>query len=341
VPFDGVSSVTAFLTPESAAAVPNITVSDGTATWHPERDLLSSAAEDHVFVPEIEQDGRAFLRFGDDQHGMAAETGMVFTATYRVGNGAAGNVAPDTLGHAVLPVPFLPPLADIQEVRNPLPATGGVDPENMQHIRQFAPFSYQTQERCVTEADYGQMASQFPGVSAAKGTLRWTGSWYTAFVTLEPVARTLTSQLIEDATTRLDMLRMMGTDIAIEAAVLVGLQIELAICVDPSHFQRDVYQALTQVFISGDRCDGTTGLLNPTRFTFGETVYASPLIAAAQEVEGVVSATLTTFSRMDQPWVDGVAQGFLTMGRLEIPRCDNDPDHLDHGIFTLTLDGGK
>ena len=44
---------------------------------------------------------------------------------------------------------------------------------------------------------------------------------------------------------------------------------------------------------------------------------------------------------MDQPWVDGAAQGFLTMGRLEIPRCDNDPDQLDHGIFTLTLDGGK
>ena len=341
VPFEGLSSATAFLAPDSSAAVPNITVADGTATWHPERDLLSNAAGDHVFVPEIEQDGTAFLRFGDDQHGMAAETGMVLKATYRVGNGTAGNVAPDTLAHAVVPQSFLPPLSDIQEVRNPLPATGGIDPENMQHIRQFAPFAYQRQERCVTEADYGLMAAQFPGVAEARGTLRWTGSWYTAFVTLEPVAPTLTSQLISDATTRLNKLRMMGTDIAIEAAVVVGLQIELAICVDPGHFQRDVYQALMQIFISGDQCDGTTGLLNPARFTFGETVYASPLIAAAQDVEGVVSATLTTFSRMDQPWVDGVAQGFLTMGRLEIPRCDNDPDHLDHGIFALTLDGGK
>ena len=32
-------------------------------------------------------------------------------------------------------------------------------------------------------------------------------------------------------------------------------------------------------------------------------------------------------------WVDGVAQGYLTMGRLEIPRCDNDPDQLDHGTL--------
>ena len=162
VPFDGISSATGFLAPDSSTAVPDITVSDGTFSWEPERDLLTSSSEDHVFVPEIEQDGTAFLRFGDDQHGMAAETGVNFTATYRVGNGSAGNVAQEALAHAVLPASFLPPLSDIQQVRNPLAATGGIDPESMQHIRQFAPFEYQSQERCVTEADYGQMASHFP-----------------------------------------------------------------------------------------------------------------------------------------------------------------------------------
>ena len=50
---------------------------------------------------------------------------------------------------------------------------------------------------------------------------------------------------------------------------------------------------------------------------------------------------MTVFTRMDAPWLDGVAQGYLTMGRLDIPRCDNDPNHLDHGTFTLHLDGGK
>jgi hypothetical protein len=44
---------------------------------------------------------------------------------------------------------------------------------------------------------------------------------------------------------------------------------------------------------------------------------------------------------MDAPWVDGVAEGCLTMGRLDIPRCDNDPNHLDHGTFALALDGGR
>jgi hypothetical protein len=340
VPFDGLTSAAAFLAPDAATAVPNISLSAGAFNWLPRRDLLSSSSEDRYFVPEIEHDGSVFLRFGDDQHGTAAETGEIFKARYRVGNGTAGNVAQDTLAHAVVPAPFLPPITDIQQVRNPLAAAGGIDPEAMLHIQQFAPFAYQKQERCVTEADYGQMAGQFPGVREARGTLRWTGSWYTAFVSIDPVT-TLTDQLVSDATRRLNMLRMMGTDVAVEGAVLVGLRIELAICVEPEHFQRDVYQALMQIFISGDQCDGSMGLLNPSRFAFGETVYASPLVAAAQAVDGVRSATMTVFTRMDQPWVDGVAQGFITMGRLDIPRCDNDPDHLDHGIFTLHMDGGK
>jgi hypothetical protein len=117
----------------------------------------------------------------------------------------------------------------------------------------------------------------------------------------------------------------------------------MEICVDPDHFQGDVYEALMHLFITGERCNGQSGLLNAANFSFGETVYASPLIAAAQSVEGVLAATLTVFARMDAPAgaPDGVATGYLSMGRLEIPRCDNDPNHLDHGIFVLHMDGGK
>jgi hypothetical protein len=127
----------------------------------------------------------------------------------------------------------------------------------------------------------------------------------------------------------------------VEGAVIVGLRIELQVCVAPDHFQGDVYAALMMVFVSGNQCNGQSGLLNAANFTFGETVYASPLVAAAQAVEGVASATLSVLTRLDDPSVDGVAQGYLTMGRLELPRCDNDPNHLDHGIFVLHMDGGK
>ncbi len=327
--------------PSPASATPQISLnSDDHATWLPQQDLLSSNDTDHVFVSEIDRDGSVFLRFGDELYGKAPDTGVSFSATYRVGNGSAGNIGRDSIAHIVLPATFLPPLASINATRNPLAAAGGVDPEAMEHIVQYAPFSYQTQLRCVTEADYGQAAAASSLIREARGTLRWTGSWYTAFVSIDPVSA-VTPQIVSDTTKRLNLLRMMGTDLAVEGAVIVGLRIEMEICVDPDHFQGDVYTALMKVFITGNHCNGQAGLLNAANFTFGETVYASPLIAAAQAVEGVLAATLTVFTRMDDPSIDGVANGYLAMGRLQIARCDNDPNHLDHGVFQLHMDGGK
>lgn len=341
--FNGVTSATAFLAPDSSKASPQITlVSSDNTMWSPLPDLLSSDDTQTVFVVEVERNGSAFLRFGDNQYGQAPEAGLSFNATYRIGNGAIGNIGRDSLGHVVLPPAFTSSPDSINSVRNPLAAAGGVDSEDMNHIVQYAPFSYLSQLRCVTASDYGQAATQSKAIREARGTLRWTGSWYTAFVSIDP-ATALSTNLVHDTTNRLNLLRMMGTDLAVEGAKIVGLRIEMEICVSPDHFQGEVYEALLRVFVTGDNCSGQSGLLNATNFTFGETVYTSPFIAAAQAVEGVLSAAMTSFSRMDTPedGVDGVAQGYLTMGRLEIPHCDNDPNHLDHGIFLLNMDGGK
>jgi hypothetical protein len=335
VPYDPTAPASALAITDPTLASAQIQAqSDDGRSWAVVEDLLSSGPEDARFIPEVEFDGSVFLRFGDGQYGAAPDSGLAFSANYRIGNGSVGNIGRDALAHVVFAA------SAIRSITNPLPAAGGTDPEDMQHIRQNAPFAFQTQQRCVTADDYGTMAAQVPGVSQARGTLRWTGSWYTAFVSLEPVAQ-LSTQLVRDTTRRLNLLRMMGTDLAVESAVIVGLRIQLQICVASDHFRGDVFAALMQVFITGNQCNGTSGLLNAANFTFGETVYASPLIAAAQAVDGVLSATLTLFERMDNPSLDGVAQGYLTLGALEIARCDNDPNHLDHGVFTLQLDGGK
>jgi hypothetical protein len=335
VPYDCKSSAHAFIAPDAASAVPLITAqSDDGRIWTPIGDLLSSTDAKPLFVPEIEVDESVFLRFGDGTYGMAPDTGLSFTTTYRVGNGVMGNIGRDTLAHVV----FKPNA--IRSVRNPVAVSGGVDPESMEHARQWAPFAFQSQKRCVTEDDYARMTPVPGEIREARGTLRWTGSWYSVFVSVEAV-RTLTPRLIQDTTRRLNLLRMMGIDLAVEGAIIVGLTIRMRICVAPDHFAGDVYTSLMKVFVSGDQCSGGSGLLNASNFSFGATVYASPLIAAAQAVPGVLTASLATFARMDDPSVDGMAKGYLTMGRLELPRCDNDPNHLDHGLFALHLDGGK
>ncbi len=338
-PFDPTSAASTLLASSSSTPylTPQLHVQDDQSLdWPIVRDLLSTSATKRASVVEIENDGTAFLRFGDGQYGMAAETGTAFSARYRIGNGAAGNIGRDTLGHILTDIP------GILQVRNPLAAAGGTDPESMTHIRQQAPFAFRSQLRAVTEDDYAVMTQLDPAIFEARGTLRWTGSWYTVFVSVDAASTTSPGTApITTTKKRLNLLRTAGVDLEVEGAILVGLRIVLQVCVDSSHFQSDVRDALMHLFITGDQCNGKPGLLNPHNFTFGQTIYTSPLIAAAQSVGGVSSVTLTAFQRMDDPSTDAATTGYLTMGRLEIARCDNDPNRLDHGLFTLNLDGGK
>lgn len=309
---------------------------DSGRQWKQEPDMLASFDNQPVFLVEIERDNSEFLRFGDGQYGMAPETNTSFQAFYRVGNGTAGNVGHDTLAHVITHE------LGIKTIRNPLPGSGGVDPETMEHVRQQAPFAFRSQLRAVTEDDYGTMAEKDPAIREARGTFRWTGSWYTAFLSIDAAsALGATPALVATTRKHLNLYRMAGVDLDVEAAELVGLRIEMNICVAPDYFQADVRDAIVRLFTAGNVCNGTPGLLNPANFTFGQTIYTSRFVAAAQSIDGVSSAQISLFQRMDDPSSDGAAQGFLTMGRLEIARCDNDPNRLDRGILVLHVEGGK
>ena len=113
------------------------------------------------FLAEVDNDGTAYLRFGDNDHGRRPDPGATFTATYRVGNGVAGNVGADSLKHIVIDD------TRITSVRNPIAAQGGVAPESIEDVRQRAPYAFRTQERAVTANDYALMAQRDPEVQRA------------------------------------------------------------------------------------------------------------------------------------------------------------------------------
>jgi hypothetical protein len=55
----------------------------------------------------------------------------------------------------------------------------------------------------------------------------------------------------------------------------------------------------------------------------------------------VASVQATVFQRQGQDDPKPLQDGFLTMDRLEIARCDNDPNFPERGVFVLTVGGGK
>jgi predicted phage baseplate assembly protein len=306
--------------------------------WTAVGDLLDASVspETFVFEPELENDGTTYLRFGDGVNGQAITTGMIFTARYRIGNGAAGNVAADTIG---LIDRTFPGAGFIQSLSNPLPAFGGRDPETVEHVRQNAPVAFRTQERAVTAQDYVDRALLFPGVARAAANFRWTGSWTTVFLTVERSAGGLVDPAFKAGLEAyLERYRMAGYDL--EDALRVPLRVAMLVCVAPSFIAVDVEQALLGMFTSGLQPDGTPGVFNPQLFLMGEPFYLSPLYAAAQRVDGVASVTITRFEREQAPDDKGLRDGVLIPGPLELFELANDPDFPERGQFELTVDGG-
>ncbi len=303
--------------------------------WTPEQDLLTDSPMDTHFVVEVEFDGTARLRFGDGVNGLRPESDSVFTASYRVGNGTAGNVGSDTLT-------FFAGDPRVYACSNPLPATGGTDPETPEQIRRRAPQAFLTQERAVTMADYEHVAEMNAQVENAVATLRWTGSWYTVFITGEPRGGgNLTASLRKALKKNINRYRLAGQDIELESPQYVSLEIELVVCVDPNYFQKDVEQSLFQVLGNQLLPNGQKGVFYPDNFTFGQTVYLSPVYAAARKVAGVQSVVATTFQRQGIPSTIYLSKGEIPLGTFQIARMENDRSFPDHGKLTLVMQGGK
>jgi len=343
--YDASGPASGFAAQAEDAPVASIAVKDdggADPAWTIAGDLLGAGELEQRFVVEIDTDGTAHLRFGDGQFGMAPVSGHDFQAAYRTGNGTLGNVGAGTFGHVSPPPPSTPiDYSVITGVSNPIGGAGGRDAEAPESIRQNAPFQFRTQLRAVTEDDYGVAAMRDARIREARASLRWTGSWRTAFVTADPVNELPWAATFADSLkSELDGVRMMGVDVEVEQALIVGLRIEMHICLKPGYFRSQVRQALMGIFTSANKPDGSPGLLNPSNFTFGQTIYVSPLIAAAQQVDGVAAVEVTKFQRVDDPAVDGALAGYLCMNRLEIAHVDNDPSRPDRGIFVLSLDGG-
>jgi predicted phage baseplate assembly protein len=325
---------------DPAKALPAMTLT-GTlnqvqTTWKPLRDLLESGESDNEFVVEVEADATARLRFGDDANGKRPDSGTAFAADYRIGNGTAGNVGADCIK--------LLPGADprILSARNPLPANGGTDPETNEQIRRRAPQAFLTQERAVTMADYEAAAQLNPQVARASASPRWTGSWHTVFIAAEPKGGgNLGPTLKQSLEQSVGAWRLAGQDFELDSPQYVSLEIALAICVNPGYFQSDVEEALLDVLSNRILPNGAKGLFHPDNFTFGQTVYLSPIYAAARTVAGVIGVQATVFQPQGVNTRQYLDAGELELGPLQVARLDNDRNFPNHGQLTLTLEGGK
>jgi len=328
---------------DPANALAAVNLHDGTETWFPKWDLLNSHRFANEFVVEMDEDRRAYLRFGDDVMGKLPSAGNEFRARYRVGNGRAGNVGAESISHIITN------LSDITLIRNPLPAVGGSDPEPLRQARIYAPQSFRSQRRAVTEEDYAEVSQSHPEVQRAVATRRWTGSWYTMFITVDRINGLPIDYEFEQRLRQyIEAYRLAGHDLEVDVPRFIPLDIAMSVCVKPGYYIADVKLALLEIFSSKTLHDGRNGFFHADNFTFGQPFYLSHLISTVMAVPGVkwvdieesYEKPLHLFQRWGEVKDDYVGQGYIGMDRLEIARLDNDPNQPENGRIEFYMMGG-
>ena len=129
--------------------------------WEQVDSLTQGGPMSKIYTLEVDGASRAKIVFGDGRNGMMPEEEVQIEIVYRVGGGIRGNVATNTIIN-------MPSLAKdrngnsiVVTVGNPEAASGGADPEGIEHVKLWAPRFYETQGRLVTEKDYETAANTF------------------------------------------------------------------------------------------------------------------------------------------------------------------------------------
>ena len=314
-----------------------------TEDWKPKRDLLNSLSTAKHFVVETESDGVSSIRFGDSKNGASPVSGSVFKAIYRTGNGTSGNIGPRTLQHLVCPESWVSNYPDkIIEITNVLPGKGGTDAESIESVMQSAPSAFRTQARAVTQEDYETLSKTCaPSIQRTVCKMRWTGSWRTAFVSVDRFGAEEVDESFEGTIRQcLEKYRMAGQDLEINGPVYVSLELEMNICIKKSYFASDVKAAILAKLSNKILKNGTRGIFHPDVLTFGQTIYLSPIYAAIHSVQGVDSVQIIKFNRRGESSSKGLEKGYLTFATLEIPRLDSDPNFPERGNIHIHVING-
>jgi hypothetical protein len=142
--------------------------------------ITGSDATDNVFTTYLDADNFVYVVFGDGVSGRIPPTHAQIKAQYVKGGGALGRI-PAQVGtggaarNTLTTLYRIPGVNDISSIASKITfshtaATGGLDPENSDIIRQVAPFALTAFDRAVALDDYANLCLNSTSVGKSKAT---------------------------------------------------------------------------------------------------------------------------------------------------------------------------
>jgi hypothetical protein len=244
--------------------------------WREVQSLYGQDARERVYTTRVDDGGALTVGFGDGETGSRLPTGLKnVVATYRQGLGRDGN-----LDAGVIRTPLDRPVG-LKSVSNPLPATGGVDPEGTDDARQNAPSTVRTFDRAISLRDFQSLALAFAGVAKALATSVWDGELQVVHLTVAGTdGAPLSADELKILRSYLDQRRDPNRGLRIDQFTPVAIEVAATVQVDPTYVN-DVVAAAAR--------DAMAGLFAFDARGFGQPVHLSDVYAAVQSAPGVIS----------------------------------------------------
>jgi hypothetical protein len=312
--------------------------------WRPQYDLLGSGRFARDFVVEVDDRGRAQLRFGDGRSGRRPPAGARFLARYRIGSGPHGNIGAHSLQHVVLTPRQRRDLAAsrgaVVGARNYLAASGGTPAKRTEHAQIYAPeavHSLAVQRRCVTAEDFAAMAQRHPEVRRAVARSLWTGSTTAVLLYVQRKGGLRSDPEFEERLRRSLLPTLLaGYDLVLREPTYVPVEIEFTVFTEPGVREERLYARLF-----GRRAADRGQLLDPDQFSIGRWLYLSQLTALVMGIPGVADLRVDVFQRWGQPPSGELEAGYIAIGPLEVVRLDNDPAAPQNGSLRVRIEERK
>lgn len=226
------------------------------------------------FVVSIEEDGNAYVNFGDGVNGILPSASHNITATYYTTDGSLGNSAPNTITQlaSVLSMPS----GYTIKATNPNYAVGGEDFESIDQIKNRAPRDLRLQNRIVTEQDYLDAPLQVPGIGDAAVSYD-CGKFVNIYVSPSETGIATTQQLA-DVLNYMNTKKTIGKFLSVQPAGISKIWIEGTIYAKPLLPEIDVQLQVAEAL---DLAYGYSGS------KINNKVVASEIIALIENLDKV------------------------------------------------------
>jgi predicted phage baseplate assembly protein len=265
-----------------AGAASTLRISVNGVAWHAADTFAGCGPDELVYVTATGDGGHVRVTFGDGIHGARLPTGTEnVRAHYRIGAGASANIPGGQIGQLTAR-----PLG-VAGVGNPLPATGGADPDGPAEARRDIPIAAGALDRLVSVPDYEDFTRARAGIDKASARRLFDGAREVIHVTaagsgdmpLDGVLTALRASLVEFGDP------LIPVQVAAREAVLLVIAARIRVT---AGYSWDIVQRAVRVALED-------------RFSFaardiGQPAHRSEVLAAIQPVPGVDYADVTAFT---------------------------------------------